>query len=522
MKISVLLIFIIFFSVVNIPFVISDEVHEGDYVVENGQELIIKDRIFHIDGNLELKEGSSLKMENAVLIIKERYKSEHALIANGADIEIINSEIRSSENIMAETYGSLIGPELNLHMRDQTDVVIKNSQIYGRVGLESSLGKISNSTVSYVYWTLDSNLDIDDSIVGSFVFDCKRGISGNMLLDGLKKDKNIDFSIEKIPEGGSLKIMNTNVKNTWSFNLEVECKKNITVSNSEFDLFWIKFPPTENRIKINGLPNGFVKQFDLSDAVSGINLPYNLKLSNVQMDKFKPEMLSTKAEITNSYVMVHPYDESDLIIRNSILNALNNYGCKRIEFINTTILGPLQLIYKPEFSDGRKLENKVIGPGGYFHYVFNNSFINSQTIVVACIEGVIEGDVQIISPKNFDDLHWINGTITRIYPVIANPNNTIKLLIDDSAQEINTNKDGMAYFNITFDNTSYTKELWVEAGNNKKGVNFLTDTPIDLREGEPENLPAELPTVGFNIYIVFIILIVAVAVGMLMLRKFKK
>ncbi len=481
MKKKILIILIISFVIPVVhSLVASSESYEGDFIVKSGETLSIKNKTLEVDGDFILNNGSTLIMEDAVLIIKERYKSEHAITANEANIIITNSEIKSSENIMVETYGSLIGAELNLHIRDNSVIAVNNSAVYGRVSLESSSAKISNSTVSYVYWTLNSSAEINDSTLGSFVFDCKAGIPGKMLLEGLKKDEETNFIIKDLSEGGYLKINNTNVKYIWSFNLEWACGKELTIKDSDFDLVWIKFPPTDNQIKINGLPaKGLIREFDLKDAVSGIALPYNVEIFNTNFDKFKPEMLGTKAEITNSYAMVHPYDTADLIIKDSTLFSFFNYGSKRIEFLNVKIFDNLQLIYKPELANGMNINNKIVGQGGYFDFVFDKTTIDAPQIVIANMEGKINGDLTITSPKTLNDIQWVKGIITRAYPIIAEPNADIKLWEGDTLKWAGkTDGSGETSFGIVFDKENYTKEFAVEAEGVRKKVNFLSNTPI--------------------------------------------
>jgi len=462
----------------NSSFAEVTDTREGDLVVEKDQTLTIKDKTFSIDGDLILKEDSTLVIENATLIVIERYKSEHALKTSKSKVKIINSEIRSAENVIVETHESLAAPELNLHMEDNTQLVIENSKVYGRVQLQASSGNISNSIVSQVYWTFDSNLEITETVLGSFAFDCKESAPRELLLEGLEKNKSINFDVED-PLGGSLKIRDSNIKEIWSFNLEYDCQKKVTVKNSDFNLFWITFPPTENRIRISNLPpRGLVEEFELKKAISGMEMPYDVKLINTRIDMFKPQIAAT-AEIVNSYVMVHPMDTADLIIKDSTLKNFYNYGSKRIEFFNTDLVDHLQLLYIPEYSGGFKIGDKTIGPGGYFHFIFHNSTINVHDIIIAHFGGIIEGDVQIISPKNLEKVHWNQGIVTRIYPVIAEPG--IKVIVLEDGQEKwngNTDEKGKTFFNITFDKENYQKKFVVKTGEISKEVGFLTDTPV--------------------------------------------
>ncbi|MCD6590517.1 MAG: hypothetical protein J7K72_00935 [Candidatus Aenigmarchaeota archaeon] len=472
------------------------ELHEGDFVVGSGETFVLKDRTLEVDGDFILEDGSTFIMENAVLIIRERYKSEHSLKATRAKITVRNSQIRSSQNVMAQTLGNLLGPELNLHMDRRSEITVEGSEIYGRIILhEASTGHIENSTVSYVYWSMDSKLTLEKSVLGSFVFECFGGKRGEMTLSDLKRNASTNLELSNLPEGGFLEMRDTNVKMLWSFNMEAECEKDVTLRNSNFNLFWVKFPPTDERIRIENLPTGFVTSFDLREVVSGITLPYNVRIENARIDFFKPEMLGTKAEIVNSHAMVHPYDFADLVIRNSTLYSFFNYGSKRVEFHNVYIRENLQLIEKVEFrGGGRKVNGKTIGAGGNFDFLFDNLVINAPEIIVACNEGKMNGSVKFLSPLSLSNVHWVKGKITRTYPVISDPNAKITLWDGETLKQTKTtDENGRTSFTLIFDPTTYNKTYTLKLSNSsfEFPLTFITSTPINLTAPKPE--PEEPP-----------------------------
>jgi len=164
-KLITITFFLSLFIFVNVN---ADE-HQGDYTVKSGQTLTIKDETLEVDGNFFLEEGSTLIMENAVLIIKERYKSEHLIDAKGATITLTNSEIKSSGSMILETYGNIVGTELNIRINEKSNLEAKDSRIYGRPQFVDSTGKIENSIISFVYWMPSSDLEIYDSTIGHTV-----------------------------------------------------------------------------------------------------------------------------------------------------------------------------------------------------------------------------------------------------------------------------------------------------------------------------------------------------------------
>ena len=67
------------------------EFHEGDFVVKSEETFTLKDRTLEVKGDFILEDGSTFTMENAVLVIRERYKSEHSLMASHANIQAITT-----------------------------------------------------------------------------------------------------------------------------------------------------------------------------------------------------------------------------------------------------------------------------------------------------------------------------------------------------------------------------------------------------------------------------------------------
>jgi len=303
----------------------------------------------------------------------------------------------------------------------------------------------------------------------------------------------------------------------------------VTIKDSTIDNLWIKFPPTDDRIKIDGLPRGLIPEFDLKDAVSGIDLPYNVRLINTDLSKFKPEMLSTKAEITNSHAMVHPYDKTDLIIRSSTLYSFNNYGCDRMESFDTVFLDAFQLIHKPEFANGFEVEGGIIREGGYCDLIFHDSSIDSPVIVVSNYEGTIDGELKFISPTNLQDVQWVKGIVTRTYPVISDP------LVDLTLKQGNsiiwtgkTDSEGKASFSLTFDNETYTDEFVLKDENTgiSKSVNFLTDTPVYLTSIDSTTTIKSTSTIleeknetGLDFRVILIELVVIILVVIVIYKK---
>ncbi|MBC8507763.1 MAG: hypothetical protein H8D34_23090 [Chloroflexi bacterium] len=463
------------------------ETYVGDLVVNSGEELVIRDKTLELEGNLFLEDGSKLLMENAALVISQKYKGEFQIYARNANIILEDSLIETSGSSTTKVFGKLTGAELNIEITDNSTIYIENSQVYARPFISSgSKLEIIDSVVSFIYWMSDAHLLASNVTMGGFVFKGDRtSLPETLEFSGLKKNEEFDLILNTTADGGSLILQDSIILGAgWNFNFDWGFQKEIIIEDSEIDNIWIKFPPTEEWITISSLPHGLIEEYDIQEAVTGISLTYGIKLKNVELGHFKPEMLSTKATIRDSYAMVHPYDLSELIIEDSTLTTMNNYGCKRIEFENVTFLETIQFISMPNYGNhGFKVGDKVIGPGGYFYWVLKNSRIDVQEIVVALEEGTIEGDVKIISPKNFNNVSWIKGVITRIYPVIFHPNEAIVLMDDQGTTlwEGETDENGKVSFSITFNIDNYTNSFKLQSENSEQEVTFLSDTPIDFK-----------------------------------------
>jgi hypothetical protein len=472
----------------------SDETHAGDLVIGEGQELMIRNRILEIDGNLIAKSRSTLRIENSTVIIVERFKSEHWIEVTGGRVEIIGSEVRPTAEVVTERYG-MLATQLLLTLNQGADLTARNSTLYCRVNLlrpargsTPSSATIVSSTVSFVNWATDSRVEITDSRVGTFIFDLRITEPEKLTFSSLQTNRTVDFFSFATSEGGSVKMKNSTVIHQWQFNMDWNCRKEVTITDSGIINMMIKFPPTDDRITISDLPDGYVENFALSDHVKGIHLPYDVTLVN-STGSFKPELLGTIAEIVDSTAMVHPHDQADVIVRNSTVNTFHDYGAKRVEFIDSELTGIFQLLYKSEWPKGYEVAGRILGLGGRFHLVFGNSRIDSTDIVVACEGGEIEGDVQIVSPKTLEDVHWVSGIVTRQYPLVVKDDagghlsNVSVSLFDQSGALVwsnTTDHEGKAQFGITFTPQNYTKEfdLKLENSSTSVKVGFLTSTPI--------------------------------------------
>ncbi|MCB4791823.1 MAG: T9SS type A sorting domain-containing protein [Elusimicrobia bacterium] len=415
--ISPLFALTIFFLFANKAFA-SNEVHEGSLTVSTGQEYLVENKTFQVNGDLTVEKGARFVLHNSTLVI-------------------------------------------------------------------STATKISSSTVAFIYWLPGSDFEIKSSTVGIFVFFLTDTKKETIEFSGLYKKGIVNYSVSMA--GGKLNIEGSIITIGLQFCFDWCTQRDVTIKDSNISLIWTRYPPTKERIKVFDLPNGHIDNFTLSQHITGLTLPYDVHLINTDFeDGFKPEFLGTKAEITNSRAMVHPYDFADVIASSCTLISMNCYGCRRAEIINSDIKYTLQFIDKPGFH--QVIYGSTVGVGGYFDFIFRNSKITSQEVIVACATGTIKGDVEIVSPQDIAKVSWVKGSILRTYPLKLRkldgtpvPGAAVTLL--SSGKTISsgtTDANGEYSFDISFDSNTYTREYTVDLQNVPvvKKIGFLTTTPV--------------------------------------------
>ncbi|HCJ67013.1 MAG TPA: hypothetical protein DHV62_06735, partial [Elusimicrobia bacterium] len=464
----------------------SGPVFEGDLIVSPGTEYVIRNMTYQINGNLTVEKGAKLTVENSTLTVKMRYKCEKNIYINGGSVRISSSTVKSSPEGVIQEAGEILGAQLMLDLKNgTTDFYAENSNLLCRLSLmEKTKALISSSTVSFIYWMPTSDFEIYKSTIGIFVFNLSDTAKETLSFNNLKKDSETNFTMTT--SSGQVIISGTRMISEWQFCLHYSLNKSITISNSDIGTIWTRIPPTDNRITISNLPNGFVQDFSLKQKIQGLTLEGDVHLINTTLQCFKPELLSTKAEIINSYAMFHPYGEADTIVRDSYLIYLNHYGSKRTEIINTTVFGTLQLIDKPGYHE--TINGRVVGEGGYFDIIFSSTTIDAPQIVVACNTGTISGTVYFKSPKELSNIQWVRGKITRTYPLIVETLEkerlkNVNVYLKESGTTLwtgMTDTNGETSFSIMFTSNNYnhTYELAVEKSTSTRNINFLTDTPI--------------------------------------------
>jgi len=381
---------------------------------------------------------------------------------------------------------------------------ISNSELHVRIGLAGSSSEdspeidVTNSTISFLYWNPRSIARISHSSIGRAVLDFRGGESENLTVEDLKTGK-LEHMMLKMAEGGLLELTGTQIALPWSANFEILdvgggtiAGKNVTFKNCNFEHIWCKIPPIKERVEIFELPSGHVTLFDFQEHVHGLDLPYNVTLSDCTLNSFKIELQKATVLIRDSDLMFHCHgDGNDAIVRNCRLVNHFNYGSGRVVFDNVIINGSLELLFcmNPDL----RIYGERLGKGGNPNIIFTNSTLKIKVIVVACKNATISGTVAT-SGLSLENVNWYSGTVKRYFPLIVkdregNP------VIDVPVQLLNprgraanvgrTDESGRLVFNIDFTETNF-KKVWrvctqIEGEKVYRQVTFIESTPLVMQ-----------------------------------------
>lgn len=384
--------------------------------------------------------------------------------------------------------------------------------------------EIYDSVLSEIDWTFSNEALIKNTTIGSFVFKYSNHLPGKRktAFSGLKPGVPVSFSRDEGVKG-RLTFKDTTIKNNWYFNLELP-DKDLTIRNSNVRMVWLKIPDTKDRAHID-LPRGLIEDYTIGGDFPEPGLPYQVRLVNTKIQQFKIEPLNGHLEIKNTTAMIHPSGSTDLIINDSIASPLRVYGVDRLKIVNSKIHGPLTFDYRPNYVGGWEIYGMEVGPGGTGEIIFENTVLNSVPYIkVFAKDYRIKGTVKFRDPKTTDKVYWVQGEVTRSYPVIIEDSQGEEasgidvVLTNNEGKKVwhgTTDESGMVDFDITFNKRNYQnqwglKAIYPDGRVVKNKVSFLSDTPIHLPpvpdffvknlNCKPQKaLPGETVRVSFNL-----------------------
>jgi len=339
-------------------------------------------------------------------------------------------------------------------------------------------------------------------------------------LSNLQPDKNQNLHL--FIENSTLHIENSQILRyslaLWSAYPLNNCRKDVTIQNSQLSEIFAVFPKGSN-IKLWNIKPRFFENWDIHQNMEGKGVPWNLKLKNVYVNKWKLDFHGI-AEVDNSIFHLDTWDRANVTVENSIIVSNHHTRGGYIKLVNSVISDrpeyftgvrflyqPITEIYNPLYI--YELENSTLGP-------YAELSISDDRIHV-----ILKGDFSIKIPP--EKVHWFGGTITREFKVIVLDGNNKPLsnqtlvLLTSNGEEIwrkSTNRNSLLYFNLTFNKENYKKAFLLQVVNNSeisKKVSFFTDTPIILSKVEGKTANAINIISSSICFVVLVVIILYVA-----------
>lgn len=459
---------------------ISQRIHK-DLVIRKTR--ILEDKTLRISGNI-IVNNAKLIIKNSTIKFIQLYKDQYNLQLHGNNAALIikNSEIKTThpgkqtslvvlDNSRVQIRNSLIDISIVAHGGEHSKILIKSSNVH-EVLRGSPYTRIR---------IIDSKLE--SQMVLGFYGETHEHIT----LTDLKPGAIEKFSFHTV-EGGGILLKNTYVGGWVLFFRSMDkvgTKKHVILKNSELNWIWLEFPPGSD-LRIKDLKSWtHYSELTLSEKVKGQGLEYNLAIKNSYIDTWKLMMRGgiqgSRFDVKNYSGQIAPFNKANVTVKNSyVKDYVVRGGGAHVKFVNSTIVAGWLLDSKVELRRGLKAESTTI---------FKNSTVRAGRIEVVAESCVIKGDVSL--SVSLSHVNWHSGKILREYLVVLR-NGKGKPIPDAPLKLINpyghiisrkeTNKEGTAYFIISFTKQNYKKSWTLEAKVRdrkvSKKIKFTSNTPI--------------------------------------------
>ncbi|MEW5896793.1 MAG: hypothetical protein AB1668_03825 [Nanoarchaeota archaeon] len=418
--------------------------HKGDLTLEGRDFLILEDGEFEQFGNVYLKDSSKLIIRDSTFRIS-RYQRllNHwgVYLEDKASLEIENSKLLPSSG---ETL-------FVINARDRSSVNMKDSptKIHLFSIFDNAKAVVENSEIVGVIGGLVSAFDkADIKIINSKIGAVNLHIPPNATL---------------IAEG-----LGTGFYKNW------ELQKNLTVSGIDYNVILENTELVADRIGPGPFERGFPVFIDSSAKV---------KIKNSEVRKIVITVNNEKAEFSNFYLEkpsnfryrdielenvtvkgqwgIFLHGASDVVVKDSDAFWTFIYDGSKLKLVNT---------HMNEF-DPRDFNGEMI---------FENSRWDTAAEIIENNDFIMKGSLII---GNIGGFSWENSGVTRIYDVIGKPN--IELTLRKGEETIwqgKTDEDGMASFNIKFEDSTFNDIFELEDSLGRKiEVTFFSSTPLNLK-----------------------------------------
>ena len=490
----------------------TEENREGDLIVDGGETYVIENKALFIDGNIIVKENSTLEIKNSKIILQLKFFGEYWVeIRDGSRLLVNNS-------ILERT-----GGHLTLLMIYESEATIRNTVCGWDIdaGGEIILENYDASSARNGIFFVRGNVTVIDSKIFAISI---HNISGSQKytveLENLRTGLIDHLLIERDGGDYSLELTNTTV-DRWVIDAGDPVNPSfvdVVARNSEIWGLWIWFCPGTN-VELSNIKPGIHPHWRMSDVWHLDGVGYDIELENTTIEMFKLQILGNARIENASGIQVATRGSSFAHVKNSVIEVnLILRGNEHVILENTEVRGgQLQLV------EDRSALQDIIGRGGNPHRLeFRKAVINAP-IEIASEFTKIEGEVTFLT--GLKDINWVFGKVEREYPLIVKdehgrplPNVPIDL-VDPGGEVIwsgTTDNEGEAFLSLEFTKENYTNE-WklratIEGKSISKGLNFLISTPIVLSPTAPDGIPVMYIVVG-------IVAIVVAAGAALMFRK---
>jgi len=329
----VFLVFVLFFSQKTLAVT-----KMNGLVVENGQVKIIENQKLIIEGNIVIKPNGTLIIRNSDITLNSHYKNQYWILVNyGALFLVENSVLRDGPvpNLaQAGKFGRIenfrFGETVIQPRGNNATVILRDSTSELRIGPDDeSTVILESSYLSILFWR--SLPSVNTKVINSSIQIMHIWLHGDkeerIQLSNLQQSKKQDLHL-------SVENSTLHIENSWVLRYSValwsayplnNCRKNVTIQNSQLSEIFAVFPKGSN-IKLRGVKPGFFENWDIHQNMEGKGVPWSLELKNVFVDKWKLDFHGV-AEVDNSVFHLDTWDRANVTVENSII--VSNHPYKR-------------------------------------------------------------------------------------------------------------------------------------------------------------------------------------------------
>lgn len=456
--------------------------HSGDFVVEGGKTYVIENKTFFIDGNLIVKDRSTLIIRNSKIILQLKFFGEYwVTVRDFSRLLVDNATLgRTDHHLTIFT------------VRPGSEVIIKNAVCGwdlnpdGKIVLENY---DASSACNGIFFH-GGKITAVNSTFNIISIPISGKNKYTLELNNLKPGFLEHVLIERNRGTAYLELLNSTV-GMWAVDIGDPVNPSfvdLVVRDSRLWGLWIWFRLGTD-VKLSNIRPGLYYYWRMSEVWHLDGVGYDIELVNTSIEMFKLQIVGNALIENVSGVQVATRGPSFAHVKNSTIQVnLILRGNEHVILEDTEVQGSIiQLI------EDRSDLQYSIGLGGAHHLEFNRATIKVP-FEIASNYTKIEGEVTIF--VGLDEVNWVFGIVEREFPVIVefegNPYPNAPLNLFDSSGSLiwkgKTDENGAALFNLTFMKENYTEKyrFFTKSQNRtiSRKIGFLSDTPVVFSFGE--------------------------------------